>query len=864
MPRHPRLHRLAAPAALFSALLATGAGAASLPDFDIQSGSRGTTLPPPPGALSTSGKEVPAGTVIKLDALTGTASRVSHPRSTLTRPSSLPAEQVARGFLRSASGLFRLRESDLAAVTRVHQHSTEGPGVSHVTFGQQFQGIPVFKAEKLVHVDRRGRVLSASGALVPELRATISAVAPRLSAAEAVRRALHHASIPAAAPGRQVAGPIGKRRETRFVNDRLLTRPAEVELSYLPVAPGRTALAWDTTLWLKNSTAVYHVLVDATTGDLLFRKNYTQHAASGLIYDHEAPQDGAPYLGTTPPVLPRVTAPFNGSDHFQASDPHFDWWAGESQTSSLSNNVRAVEDRDNDGRLGGLFDVQQSNFAFELDLSKDPAQYLAASVTNLFYWNNYLHDVWYTFGFNEAARNFQHKNFGLGGIPSDSILAVAQLGADVSDPKFRNNASMSVPPDGQAGQMLMYVWDEAGSPLRDGSLSADIIAHEYFHGVSLRLVGNANGLNGFQGGAIGEGLSDFAALMVHARQIDDPLGTYPIGGYVLNDFRFGIRKEPYSVNPNVFTRTYRRIGDLRNGQLRVHDGGEILCNALWQTYARLYERLGFTQAKRRSMQLLIDALKLSPADPTFLDFRDALLLADQNRYGGDSRTEIWRAFASRGMGFSATTTGPDDTAPQEAFNTPDPIPGDTNGDGFVNVVDLQTLVNVVRGVTPKNVEIQDVNGDSDVTDADYDAFLELYLAMEDDFLFGGDAEILAKKKKKVPFFGFHPGKLQISALAFDLIPGKNDIVVELKLARNDLRLAAKTLGNRRGRVVLFSTTGQPIPKAAKLLLFKAKGLKSVIPLDPSTDNRGSEGASPAATLHEIPYVKGGKRGPGLG
>ena len=53
----------------------------------------------------------------------------------------------------------------------------------------------------------------------------------------------------------------------------------------------RAALAWETTLWPRGEGSVYHLLVDAGTGALLYRKSYT-HAARGLVYDRDAPQDG--------------------------------------------------------------------------------------------------------------------------------------------------------------------------------------------------------------------------------------------------------------------------------------------------------------------------------------------------------------------------------------------------------------------------------------------------------------------------------------------------------------------------------------------------------------------------------------------
>ena len=64
---------------------------------------------------------------------------------------------------------------------------------------------------------------------------------------------------------------------------------------------------------------------------------------------------------------------------------------------------------------------------------------------------------------------------------------------------------------------------------------------------------------------------------------------------------------------------------------------------------------------------------MAPDNPTFLDVRNAILQADVNRGLGD-RDRIWAAFAARGMGLRAATTGPDDGNPIEDFSAPPPLP----------------------------------------------------------------------------------------------------------------------------------------------------------------------------------------------
>ena len=55
-----------------------------------------------------------------------------------------------------------------------------------------------------------------------------------------------------------------------------------------------------------------------------------------------------------------------------------------------------------------------------------PTDFQKAVVTQLFYISNVYHDEMYLLGFTEAARNFQHDNFGRGGIGGDRISAQAQ------------------------------------------------------------------------------------------------------------------------------------------------------------------------------------------------------------------------------------------------------------------------------------------------------------------------------------------------------------------------------------------------------------------------------------------------------
>lgn len=58
-------------------------------------------------------------------------------------------------------------------------------------------------------------------------------------------------------------------------------------------------------------------------------------------------------------------------------------------------------------------------FDHPIDFTKQPVDYLDGAITNLFYWNNAIHDLFYVYGFDEKAGNFQENNFDLGGAEGD-------------------------------------------------------------------------------------------------------------------------------------------------------------------------------------------------------------------------------------------------------------------------------------------------------------------------------------------------------------------------------------------------------------------------------------------------------------
>src|SRR5690606_15971183 len=103
--------------------------------------------------------------------------------------------------------------------------------------------------------------------------------------------------------------------------------------------------------------------------------------------------------------------------------------------STRGNNVWAAEDRNNTNNVMDKAAVSltpQPNLSFDFvpdftqapTVTNPPNQQF--NITNLFYWNNIIHDITYLYGFDEVSGNFQNNNLGRGGQQNDYVIADAQ------------------------------------------------------------------------------------------------------------------------------------------------------------------------------------------------------------------------------------------------------------------------------------------------------------------------------------------------------------------------------------------------------------------------------------------------------
>ena len=577
----------------------------------------------------------------------------------LTGPAVGQPLDIALAYVSAHGADYGLTGDDPARAFLTDQYVDKGTGATHIYLRQGLDGLKVLNQDLSITVTKDGAIVAVNGGFNPHLGTLAprpTPPAPAVGPVDAVRAAALGLKVLDGGTVTMTTGPAGVEQSSILAAPGISLNPVPVHLQYVAAADGAPVLAWDVVIKTLHDENWYDAAVDAQTGALLHVDNWVDHfAASYNVYSlpnaTRSPDDG-PRVAIQDPADP-VASPY-GWQTTKAT-------VGAEFTDTRGNNVRAQEDHaaDNSGNGFRPNAGPTLNFDFPIDFTLDPTKYEAASITNTFYWTNVYHDILYQYGFDEAAGNFQTNNYGHGGLGTDQVEADAQDGSGV------NNANFGTPPDGTSGRMQMYIFNIT-NPNRDGDLDPEVIVHELGHGLSNRLTGgpaNAGGLQTLQSRGMGEGWSDYWSLALLQKPGDTATTARPVGNYVLGlpASGGGVRRYPYDVDMQVNPQT---IGDYNTdtsggGSPEVHNTGELWVDALWDMHWNLINKYGFSPdlyygngGNNLAIRLVVDAMKIQPANPTFAEARDAILKADMLLNGGIDLPQIWNAFARRGMGLS--------------------------------------------------------------------------------------------------------------------------------------------------------------------------------------------------------------------
>ncbi|MEA2393967.1 MAG: extracellular elastinolytic metalloproteinase [Solirubrobacteraceae bacterium] len=607
------------------------------------------------------------GTRVTWDHRFGTPRSIHDARGYLTGPTAGAPADVARGWIDANRAAFGLTAGDVAALAVARDHELPGTGTHVVTFQQVVGGLQSVAGGRLiVAVTRDGRVLSYAGD--PSRSAAGLAADYALSPAQAldgVAAALAPGvAFTPAASGTQAGYDV-------FEAGPFATVQRVKKAAFLTSSGVRPAYR---VLFTPKADEGYDVVVDGATGAILYRQSLVAHDSEGLVYENfpGAPQGGQPVIksfGPTPQSPGGWTDPTG--------------LTGVGGPTTFGNNANTYANYSNfiapaDQAPRPVSPTSQFDYAYGMNWQRSAGQIVPPSyaldlnpaATNLFFQHNRIHDEYYDYGFTETAGNFQMNNFGKGGGGEDAVLGLVHAGAASGGaPTYtgRDNAYFLEQPDGIPSWSGMFLWepinDTFEGPFSDGNFDESVIQHEYTHGLSTRYVAGGEALGAHQSGSMGEGWSDWYALnhLYHAGlQSKAVVGEYATG----NPTR-GIRNWNYDQDPTGFG----DIGyDLTGPE--VHADGAIWTATLWDLRKALVAKYGEAAGGEVAARLVTDAMPLTAPDPSFLDARDGILVADLDRNHGANFDTIWTAFAHRGAGASATSNGGEDTDPHPAFDHP--------------------------------------------------------------------------------------------------------------------------------------------------------------------------------------------------
>lgn len=623
------------------ALVAPPDGAV-LPDYDSRQSRESSSLAPkahPDGANLESLFTARSGVPVRLtvDALRATPRtlRAAAPGVYLTPPSGDAAIDIARRFLNDNADAFGLTSAEVANLVLDTDDVTTTSGFRHLWLQQFVDGIPVHGGRIGVNLTRRGEVaLINAGPYVAGL--SLGDAEPAMPAETAVRLAADFANESFLASENPVLLATDSNARTMVFARGHLKSPIRAEQIFFPVEEG-ARLAWRVVVDSAQYPAMYEIFVDAASGELLLRWNLTNYfwtATAYRIHPEATPTRDVWDLS----AAARAPESPNG-------------WFDFVKFITLSNNVASHEDPSDfptcgsPGPNGPYVEVPESftwDFDFPIDLAQGPDTYIPAAITNLYIINNLIHDRLYEYGFTETAGNFQTDNFGrlpAGDGDKDAVSAEAQ---DHRACGAANNANFNTQPDGTLGRMQMYIWTST-TPARDGDLDSDVIIHEFCHGLSHRLVGGRTctgscALGSAQSGAMGESWGDIIGASYAG---DDTVGEYSTGN------PSGIRTRAGAFAASSLT--LNNLGEF----CQVHAEGEVWSRALWRIHDEFVNHYGPVDGPPRFERYIVEGLKLTPTVPNFLDARDAMTLAAQNRPSRIDECLMWTGFAVGGMGPAA-------------------------------------------------------------------------------------------------------------------------------------------------------------------------------------------------------------------
>lgn len=751
-------------------------------------------------------------------------------------------KEIIEEFLRMNKEQFSLNNSDIEDWIITNEVPSRKETVTHIYIQQQYKGVPIHNAVGNFTISN-GKIIHYGISFVSDIISKANPKNVQVNPVSAIQKVATLLDLGTTSS----ISLLETKSENHFIYNKsgISGENIPIQLVYQRTTDNKLQVSWKLSVLQLDGTHWWDVRIDANTGLILDKNDWMMNCQFDLntsTHNHknQKKQNNNLRKRQTPVFTGEnynvFSIPIESPNHgnrsvitnaFDTEASPYGWHdtngvSGSEYTITRGNNVYAQLDDDGSADTFGFAPDGGSNltFDFPLQIGEIPETYISASLTNLFYMNNIIHDVVHYYGFNAKSGNFQENNYGSTGIEGDFVIA------DGQDGRGRNNANFGTPPDGTSPRMQMFIFDErelleintssliggyqsresffhdggvpliqVGAQVKDNTITANftliddgtdtpieacgteiindisgkivliqrgdcsivdkvelvqtygavavvimnnepgidgifeegptvnipvitisqtdgelienalnngeqinatlenigidssfdngVIAHEYGHGISNRLIGGPANVNCmFNSEQLGEGWSDFFAFIFTMKPTDRGTDARGIGTFVLSQpiNGTGVRRFPYSTDMSVNPFT---LADVENqftstGAVAVHGVGSIWATMLWDLTWAMIDKYGFDTniytgdgGNNKTLELVIEGLKLTPCDSGFEAARDAILMADQSLNNGENACLIWGVFARRGLGFRSISGDPDNITDQiAAFDIP--------------------------------------------------------------------------------------------------------------------------------------------------------------------------------------------------
>ena len=258
---------------------------------------------------------------VKLSNLTGAPERVANPSGALTAAApGRSSEQIVRGFLGENAALYGLSAADLGDLVVLGDSPGGSSHLRMLRMEQQIDGRPVFQSETRFLLGEDGRLVESLGQMVPGARALAAqtrqtpqtATRSLLTAPDAVAHLLTASGQAASPAAFKVTGERDGRLELAQSHD-FLKGTITARQVLFPLAPGVLVPAWSLVVFTQGDQDWY-AMVDAETGDLLWRKNIRAYAsAHDARFRVYVQADGVTPADSPAPQSPNTVTPGSGT-----------------------------------------------------------------------------------------------------------------------------------------------------------------------------------------------------------------------------------------------------------------------------------------------------------------------------------------------------------------------------------------------------------------------------------------------------------------------------------------------------------------------------------------------------------------------